>query len=465
MDVSQTIAAISTAAGEGGIAIVRVSGPQAFALADPLFVRSREDLSPVLGSMPTHTVRHGFFLDSPGGRILDEVLLLKMAAPRSYTCEDVVEIHCHGGSVVAGSVLGAVLSQGVLPAEPGEFTRRAFLNGRIDLAEAEAVMDLIRSHTERSARAALEQLEGHLSRHIAAMRESLLLLLGTLEVNLDYPEHDAEELGLAQAEPVLDDVRGSVQTLLESYSEGRILRDGLTLVIAGRPNAGKSSLMNRLAGSDRSIVTSIPGTTRDVVETYASLRGLPIRLLDTAGLRESADPVEQIGVSRTLEAMDRAELIVAVFDGGTLPEPEDLRLAERLAASTVPVLAVMNKTDVVHPGAEAALSRLVGAPLLLVSALHGTGMETLVEAIVQKATHASGRGGNAMVLTSARHRQLLEQADARLLEAREACRAGQTQDVLAFLVREAWQMMGRVLGEDASEELLDSIFSRFCLGK
>lgn len=460
MDIRQTIAAISTAMGEGGIAIVRVSGPDAFTAVGPLLSRAES-----LMDMPTHTVAYTRFLDAPGGRQIDEVLLLKMAAPRSYTREHVVEIHCHGGSLVAGAVLRAILSRGVRPAEPGEFTRRAFLNGRIDLAEAEAVMDLIRSQTERGARVALDQLDGKLSGTIADLRESLLLLMGSLEVNLDYPEHDAEEVALAQATSEISKLRKQLSQLLNSYDEGRILRDGLSLVIAGRPNAGKSSLMNRLAGQERSIVTDVPGTTRDVVEIHANLRGLPIRLLDTAGLRESTDMVERIGVSRTLDAMARADLIVAVFDGADMPGEEDRRLVEKLRTSLVPVLYVLNKTDAAHPDAEAALTALLPAAPLLLSALTGTGMTALLDAIEGVAVKQTGNGGNTVVLTNARHRQLLAGADERLAEAEQACRGGMTHDVLAFLLREAWDTLGLIIGDGSSDELLNSIFSRFCLGK
>ncbi len=460
MDTRHTIAAISTAMGEGGIAIIRVSGPDAFLAVGPLLSRPH-----LLGDMPTHTVAHAAFLSEPGGRQLDEVLVIKMAAPRSYTREDVVEIHCHGGSVVAGAVLRAVLSRGVRPAEAGEFTRRAFLNGRMDLAEAEAVMDLIAAQTERGARVALHQLEGRLSTEIAALRASLLLLMGTLAVNLDYPEHDEEEMAMSAALSAIAPVRERLGVLLASYDEGRILRDGLSLVIAGRPNAGKSSLMNRLAGHDRSIVTDIPGTTRDVVESHANLRGLPIRLRDTAGLRESADTVERIGVSRTLEAMDQADLVIAVFDGADLPAGEDRLLINRLAGLRVPVIHVMNKTDAAHPEAEAALRALLPAPPLSISAMTGEGMSRLLDTIEALAVKQTGSGGNAVVLTNARHRQLLSTADDRLAEAEQACRDGMTHDVLSFLLREAWEALGLILGEGTSEDLLDSIFSRFCLGK
>ncbi len=463
-----TIAAIATAVGDAGIAIIRLSGPDAFSVADRLFVPGHDASAGRSGSvtaMPSHQVAYGHLLGEPGGRVLDEVLLLKMVPPRTYTREPVVEIHCHGGRVVAQSVLRAVFGQGVRPAEPGEFTRRAFLNGRLDLAEAEAVMDLIRSQTDRGARAAVEQLEGRLSDGIRAMREQLLDLIGRLEVNLDYPEHDAEETTIGEALVLLARVRQQTTALLDSYQEGRILREGLNLVIAGRPNAGKSSLMNRLAGHDRSIVTELPGTTRDVVETLVSLRGLPVRLMDTAGLRETADVVERIGVTRTLDAIDRAELVLAVFDGSGPPSAEDVQLVGLLADSRVPVLHVVNKTDVTRPEVEAAIAALLPGPFLPVSALTGEGVEALTERIATIATGNRFASESALVLTNERHRNLVAEAQARLSEAEAACRGGTTHDVIAFLAREAWISLGAVLGEGATDELVESIFSRFCLGK
>jgi len=464
----ETIAAIATAVGDAGIAIIRMSGPDAFSVADRLFVpghAAATHRADVVTSMPSHQVAYGHLLDAPNGRVIDEVLLLKMAPPRTYTREPVVEIHCHGGRVVAQGVLRAVFGQGVRPAEPGEFTRRAFLNGRLDLAEAEAVMDLIRSQTDRGARAAVDQLEGRLSEGIRAMRGQLLDLLGRLEVNLDYPEHDAEETTIEQALVLLASVRRQTRALLDSYQEGRILREGLNLVIAGRPNAGKSSLMNRLAGYDRSIVTDTPGTTRDVVETLVSLRGLPVRLLDTAGLRETADTVERIGVARTRDAIDRAELVLAVFDGSGPPSAEDAQLVALLADSRVPVLYAVNKTDVSHPAAEAALAALLPGPFLAVSALTGEGMEALTERIAAIATGDRFASESTLVLTNERHRNLVAEAETRLSEAEAACRNGATHDVIAFLTGEAWFSLGAVLGEGATDALVDSIFSRFCLGK
>jgi tRNA modification GTPase len=491
-NANDTIAALSTAVGDAAIAIVRISGPGAFPAADRLFVpgkkahawrpgsrhddrlrpfdghagiRTGEAASGHVAGMASHTVAYGLVTDPADGVPIDEVLLLKMASPGTYTREDIVEIHCHGGRVVAGEVLRVVFAQGVRPAEAGEFTRRAFMNGRIDLAEAEAVMDLIRSHTARGARAALEQLDGRLSEMVAAMRESLLMLMGHMEANLDYPEHDDEKVTLSMAAPILAGLHAEMRRLLDSYGQGRILREGLSLVIAGRPNAGKSSLMNQLAGYDRSIVADIPGTTRDTVETFVNLRGLPVRLLDTAGLRETMDAVERMGVERTLDALDRAELAVAVFDGSAMPGPEDVKLVERLKMTGMNSLYVMNKSDVMNPIVEAALLELLPQRPLAVSALLGTGIGMLIDRIAEIASGNRGDSDNALLLTNARHRHLLELAEAAIAEAEKACREGMTHDVIAFLLRDAWSHLGGILGEGADEDLLDSIFSRFCLGK
>ncbi len=469
---SDTIAAVSTAVGEGGIAIIRISGTNAFSVAGRLFRKGANKQSKSIrttrddvNAMSSHTVSYGHLFDAPEGELLDEVMLLKLCAPRTYTREDVVEIHCHGGTTVTGLILNAIFAQGVRPADPGEFTRRAFLNGRLDLTRAEAVMDLIRSRTERGARQALHQLEGQLAVTVNRMREALLQMLGQLEVNLDYPEHDEEDIGMAAAIACIGPVREELSALLRSHRQGRILQEGMNLVIAGRPNAGKSSLMNRLAGQDRSIVTSIPGTTRDVVESVVNLKGLPVRLLDTAGLRDSEDAVEKLGMSRTLAAMERAELILAVFDGADMPNEQDEDLIRRLEQVSIPVIYVMNKSDVAHPDVEAGLNQRLPALPCVVSAVSGSGMEGLTERIVEVASGGRAASDEALLLTNARHHRLLQQADERLDEAERAVAAGMTHDILAFLVRDAWLLLGAVVGEGASEELLDSIFTRFCLGK
>lgn len=502
---TETIAALSTAVGEAGIAIIRISGPNAFSVGDRLFVpgvkavrdrtivehtggtrdrliveqaggtrprfhpHSGREGQPaegrVVSLMTSHTVIYGHITDPETGSAIDEVLLLKMASPRTYTREDVVEIHCHGGRTVAGEVMRVVCAQDVRPAEPGEFTRRAFLNGRMDLAEAEAVMDLIRSHTALGARAAMEQLDGRLSERVASNREALLMLIGQMEVNLDYPEHDAEEVTRSMAATVLADVRADVRRLLDSYGHGRILREGLTLVIAGRPNAGKSSLMNQLAGHDRSIVTGTPGTTRDIVESFVNLRGLPVRLLDTAGLRETSDAVEMMGVARTLDALERAELAVAVFDGAAMPGPEDENLVKRLKDIGLRTLYVLNKSDVANPMVENALRALLPEKPIAVSALVGTGVDELIDRISEIASGSRAETDNALLLTNARHRQALETVEMRLLETEKACLEGMTHDVIAFLLRDSWSLLGGIVGEGVTDDLLDSIFSRFCLGK
>lgn len=462
-----TIAALSTAVGEAGIAIVRVSGPSAFKAMGLLFRcgkagRSNKDFKK-LGS---HTVNYGVFLDSPSGEIIDEVLLLKMAAPNSYTREDVAEIHCHGGSVAAASVLKALFSNEVRPAEPGEFTKRAFLNGRIDLASAEAVMDLIRSHTQRGARAALDQLEGRLSEKVKQMRAALLTLLATLEVNLDYPEHDEEQKSLADALVTITSVCFEISRLTASFGQGRILKEGLTLVIAGRPNVGKSSLMNRISGQDRSIVTEIPGTTRDIVEAFVNIKGFPVRILDTAGIREGSDRLEKLGVERTISAIDRAELVLAVFDCAEMPNEEDRSLVNRLKSSKVPLIYAMNKADKACPQSEKALlDLLLPATPIAISAQSNIGIDELLDLVAETASGTRLAADDALLLTNTRHLQLLNSALENLREAEEVCRSNMTHDLLAFLVRGAWEELGLILGEGAAEELIDSIFSSFCLGK
>jgi len=491
---AEPIAAVSTAVGDAAIAIVRISGAAAFTVADKIFRIGNEKpnrltLPRSVTIQESHTVQHGFIVDdvpaeypsSQGIAVtgvseqpdkenqspnkIDEVLLIKMEAPRTYTRENTVEIHCHGGSVIVSEVLRCVIAAGARPAEPGEFTKRAFLNGRMDLVEAEAVMDVIQSHTKSSAKAAFEQLNGRLSVQIKKMRENLIMLIGQMEVNLDYPEFDAEEVTLQSAEKVLFEVLQQMDALLAQYQHGRILREGFNLVIAGKPNAGKSTLMNRLAGQEKSIVTDIPGTTRDIVEAYISLKGLPVRLYDTAGIRETQDVIEKIGVDKTVGAMEQAEMIAAVFDGASMPTAEDGQLVQQLKKIGGPVLYIINKTDNGHPDIEEALTKLFPKKPVSVSALVGTGMEFLIDEIVESATGARYIKDQEVILTNARHKKLLDIAKVNIEEAIRACETGMTHDVLSFLVREAWENLGGIVGEGATEDLLNHIFSRFCLGK
>ncbi len=518
LSTTDTIAAISTAVGDAGIAIVRISGSQAFSVADAIFRIQKNSIQAVgkgvlkpekkilsrmqsghtvataavsriqsghtvataavsgmqsghtvataaVSGMQSHCIFHGYIHDSQSGQLVDEVMLVKMDAPKTYTKEDTVEIQCHGGSTVVREVLRCVFAAGARPAEAGEFTKRAFLNGRIDLIEAEAVMDMIQSHTAHGSRAAAAQLEGQLSERIRAMREALLMLIGQMAVNLDYPEFDAEEVTLKAAEMVISDVLQQMEKLISQYHYGRILREGFNLVIAGKPNAGKSSLMNRLTGQDRSIVTDIPGTTRDIVESFVNIKGLPVRILDTAGLRETVDVIEKIGVDRTVDAMAQAEMVLAVFDGSVMPAKEDVLLIKQLETLHCPVLYVVNKVDCRHPKAEAALIAQLPKTPLFVSALEGTGLADVTDTIVQLAAGVRYEAGQEVLLTNERHKVLLDKAKDNLTEALLACQTQLTHDVLAFLLREAWEQLGEITGETATDALINNIFARFCLGK
>lgn len=453
----ETIAALATAVGQAGIAIVRISGPKAIEAADQVF-RGRVSVA----EQVSHTIAFGHLVDNDGSHA-DEVLLVKMLAPKSYTREDVIEIHCHGGHTPALTALKLIFATGVRPAEPGEFTKRAFLNGRIDLVKAEAVMDLIQSHSELGAKAAVRQLEGRLSAQIRRMREGILDVLAQLEVNLDYPEYDVEELTADGIVPVLSVLETEIRQMLAQFQYGRILREGMEVVIAGKPNAGKSSLMNRLSGKSRSIVTDIPGTTRDIVEDFVSIRGIPVVLRDTAGLRETEDVVERIGVSRTLEAMEQAHLLMAVFDVSVPMEAADEQLFTAVMKSPEDVLIVLNKIDRPYEQTLSALrERFPNA--VLVSAITEEGLSSLEEAIVRFAE--SGRGdATEVLLTNSRHEHLLRLALSALEQAGHEAAGHMTLDLVAFNLKVALEELGRITGEQADDDLAATIFSRFCIGK
>lgn len=454
-----TIAAIATALGEASIAVVRVSGPKAVDSVAALF-RGKADLRTV----PSHTVHYGWICDPDTGERIDETLVTVMRAPRSYTAEDVVEIGTHGGIVAVQAVLRAVLRQGVRLAEPGEFTKRAFLNGRIDLAQAEAVMDLIRSKSERAFRVARRQMEGVLSDRIRGLRRRLVELLAHVEVNIDYPEHDVPEVTAELVAGVCGEALKEVEDLLAQAGRGKILREGIVTAIVGRPNAGKSSLLNALARENRAIVTDIPGTTRDIVEESVSLGGIPIRLMDTAGIRETEDVVERIGVERTREALREADLILHVIAVDEPLHEDDVRLLEELADR--PAVIVLNKIDLPGKLDEAEVERLAGGkPVVRVSARDGSGLDRLEESVRELFFGGSIAADDFTYVSNARHIDLLRRAADSLRDAKAAAEAGMPVDILQIDVAAAWEALGEIVGEAAGEALIDQIFSQFCLGK
>lgn len=458
--LSDTIAAISTAVGESGIAVIRVSGPEAIGEVGRLF-RSRMALS----EAESHTVHYGFIVDPETGEKLEEVLVSLFRAPRSFTTEDVVEISTHGGIISVKRVMDLLLLQrGIRLAEPGEFTKRAFLNGRIDLSQAEAVIDLIRSKSDRAFSVALKQVEGDLSRKINAMRHSLVETLAHIEVNIDYPEHDVESMTMEFIKDKCTEVTTQIDGLLKTANQGKILREGITTAIVGRPNVGKSSLMNALARENKAIVTDIPGTTRDVIEEYVTINNIPLKLLDTAGIRETMDVVEQIGVERSKAAVVEADLILLVLNSAESLHEDELKLMEQL--KNRPTLVLLNKIDLPQQLDRAQIAHYFPENAVVeLSAKTQEGLDHLEDAISELFFGGKLESGDLTYVSNVRHIALLKKAKQSLADAYEAADSGVPIDILQIDVRLAWEQLGEVIGDSAPDALIDQIFSQFCLGK
>ena len=457
-----TIAAISTPMGEGAIAIVRLSGDEAITIADKIF---KSPNGKRLTEVATHTIHYGHLIDPKTDEIVEEVMLSLMRGPKTFTREDVVEINCHGGLVSVNRVLQLVLRSGARLAEPGEFTKRAFLNVRIDLSQAEAVMDLIRAKTDRAMNVALGQMDGKLSRLINSLRQALLETLAQVEVNIDYPEYDdVEEMTV----PILLEkctwVRDEIIKLLQTSSQGKILREGLSTVILGRPNVGKSSLLNSLVHENKAIVTDIAGTTRDIIEEYVNVRGVPLRLVDTAGIRETEDIVERIGVERSREALKGADLILLVLNYGEELSPEDERLFETIEA--MDFIVVVNKTDIPQKINLDRVHELAGnRRVVTTSLLKEEGVIELEEAIAALFFEGQIESGDLTYVSNARHIALLHQAQATIEDALEAAKEGVPVDMVQIDVTRTWELLGEIIGDTVQESLINQLFSQFCLGK
>ncbi len=454
-----TIAAIATALGEGSIAVVRVSGPEAINSVAKLF-RSKLDLR----EAASHTVQYGWIIDPQSDRRIDEVLVTVMKGPRSFTAEDVVEISTHGGIVAVKSVLELVLRHGVRLAEPGEFTKRAFLNGRIDLAQAEAVIDLIRSKSDRAFQVARRQAEGAVSKKIFPLRQQLIELIAHVEVNIDYPEHDVEDVTAELIRSNCRQVREEVNELLQRSNEGKILREGIVTAIVGRPNAGKSSLLNALARENKAIVTDIPGTTRDIVEESVSLSGIPLRLLDTAGIRETEDVVEQIGVERSHGALNDADLILLVLNRHEELHEDERKLLQQLKDRST--IIVVNKIDLPEKLDTAEIERdYPSERIVYLSAKEGQGIEQLERAVTGMFFSGAVESGDITYVSNTRHITLLHQTRQSLEDAIQATFEGVPIDLIQIDITASWESLGQILGDAAGDSLLDQIFSQFCLGK
>lgn len=455
MYIRDTIAAVSTPPGNGGIGIIRVSGDQASAVAHTVFIPVYD------GGLASHRFSFGTICDPATGERVDEAMAVYMRAPRSYTREDVLELHCHGGWLVVERVLALVLSCGVRLADPGEFTRRAFLNGRIDLVQAEAVMDIISSKSESALQLAQKQREGALSKRIDDVRVCLLRGLALVEAYIDFPDDDLGETDVAAISSAVGEARGIIAGLLATFDEGRVMRDGISVLIVGKPNAGKSSLLNRLLNENRAIVTHIPGTTRDIIEETITFEGLAVRLLDTAGIRHTDDLVEQEGISRALEKIPLADLILAVFDASRVFGREDQLIYDALAGRRT--VAVLNKTDLPRQLVLPDVERFVA--VVPIAALSGDGVDLLKQTVCTQFLHSTASDSREFVaLSRARHRDALVSADLCLRQF-SAGLPERNLELLALDLRGALRAVGSVTGQTATDEVLDLIFSSFCIGK
>ena len=462
MKFHDTIAAIATAQGKAGIGIVRVSGALARTIAAEVF-RSPRGVSPT--QLPTHTLTYGHVVDATASdEIIDEVLLAVMHAPRTYTGEDIVEFNCHGGTIPLTAVLDVVVKNGARIAEPGEFTKRAFLNGRLDLAQAEAVAELIASKTDLSRKIAVEALSGKLSDTVNGLNDRLAALLAEIEASIDFPEEDLDfmkvetQLGAARA------VQTDLTALLETAAEGRLITEGANIAILGKPNVGKSSLLNALIGTTRAIVTDIPGTTRDTIEEMINIGGIPLRLIDTAGIRHTDDIVEQQGVERSKAVQDRAELCLMMFDASQPLNDADLELLKTAQSSKA--ILILNKMDL--PVVTSPTALLAHCPKKRVVATvipEGKGLDKLKATVSEELLGGEWVTGESPIVTNARHQEALRRANEGLTYAIESLENGMPPDLIAVDLRISLDGFGDVVGKTTTEDILDRIFSQFCVGK
>lgn len=459
MFIDDTIAAIATAPGEGGIGIIRISGPKSLEVAEEIFFSMS---GKKISEYPARTLIFGNIKD--GDKKIDEVLVAYMKGPSSYTAEDVIEINCHGGFISVKRILELVLSKDVRLAEAGEFTKRAFLNGRIDLSQAEAVIDVINAKTDKAHEVAENQLDGSLSNRIREFREKVTELLAQVEVAIDYPEEDIEFIAYTTLEEKTRELNKDIKKLYETSESGKIFREGLKTVIVGKPNVGKSSLLNSILGENRAIVTDIPGTTRDVIEEFVNIKGIPLKIVDTAGIRETDDVVEKIGVEKSMASFDTADLIIMVVDSSSELSEEDREILEKVQGKET--ILLLNKTDLPQVIDEEEVKKYVNEEnIIKISALHNEGIENVHDRIEAMVYKGDIKSSSNVIITNSRHKDALYRA---MKSAEDAMRAIEDRMPLDFVevdLKNIWDYLGYINGDTVSEDLLDNIFHNFCIGK
>lgn len=457
--MEDTIAAVATAYGEGGIGIIRISGEEALPILQEIFEFH--------GDTDTFTSRrmtYGKIIDKEKNQIIDEVLAVYMKGPKTYTAEDVVEINCHGSMVSLRKTLALVLRKGARLAEPGEFTKRAFLNGRLDLSQAEAVIDMIRAKTDKSFDVAVSQLEGRLSLKVEEIRQKLLDLLVDITVNIDYPDEDIEEMTYEKLEESIVETQDMIEKLLATSSTGKMIREGIKIAIVGKPNVGKSSLMNGLLKETRAIVTDIPGTTRDTIEEVLSIRNIPVYLVDTAGIRETSDKVEKMGIEKSKEAFNQADFILFLLDGSRPLEEEDLQIMELLKERKS--LVLINKRDLGEAiSIEEIAAKLPASQVIEASLLKWQGITEIEDAVEDLVYGGEIVQKESMMVNNVRHIELLQQAVKSLTDALHMSEMREALDFIEVDVKNAYERLGEIIGETVSDDIINEVFARFCLGK
>ncbi|MDD6647927.1 MAG: tRNA uridine-5-carboxymethylaminomethyl(34) synthesis GTPase MnmE [Firmicutes bacterium] len=456
--MDDTIAAVATAYGEGGIGIIRISGEKSLDILEEIF--EFHGIEEIVNRRMTY----GKIVDRDNGQTIDEVLAVYMKGPATYTAEDVVEINCHGSTVSLRKTLSLVLRKGARLAEPGEFTKRAFLNGRIDLSQAEAVIDVVKAKTDKSFDVALSQLEGGLSSYIRDIRQNLLDLLVDITVNIDYPDEDIEEITYDKLEINIKQIGDMIEKLLSTASSGRMIREGIRVAIAGKPNVGKSSLMNGLLRETRAIVTEIPGTTRDTIEEALSIRNIPVYLIDTAGIRETSDKVEKLGIEKSKEAFNNADFIIFIVDGSEEISSEDEEIIEYLKERKC--LVLINKKDLEQKIDSVQIRNMLpNSQIIKTSLINGDGIEEIENAVEELVYGGEITQSESMMVNNVRHINLLTESRNSLEDALQMAANREALDFIEIDVKNAYELTGEIIGESVNDDIINEVFARFCLGK